>query len=78
MAGFSIKHKKVATFPDDPEYEINSTEWNEEHEVVPPQELDPESTPTFEGLILSDPMGNKWKLTVTEEGNISAEPLLLP
>lgn len=30
----TVKHKKVATAPDDPQYEINSTEWNDEHEIA--------------------------------------------
>lgn len=74
----SVKHKKVATLPDDPQYEINTTEWNDEHEVELPQDITPEATPSFAGIVLADSEGKKWLITVTTDGNLSAEELMLP
>lgn len=30
----SVKHKKIATVPDHADYEVGSSEWNDEHELI--------------------------------------------
>lgn len=76
MAAPRVAHLFVNPIADDPAFPgTKPSDWNEDHVIEGLGETD---TPTFAGLVLTDPLGNKWMITVTEDGNLSAEPLMLP
>ena len=73
---WTVRHKKTATFADEPGAEINKAEWNDTHAVTPPQGLETTDSPTFDTIIMKGMNGLYYKLVIDPDGNIGTELMI--
>ena len=80
-----VKHNFQSNLPDGADASLlGPGHWNSDHNVTLEHSdreglgLAEADTPTFAALIILDNLGNKWKITATEDGNLSLEALPLP